>query len=105
MDRPSVRELECFVAVAEELNFSKAAARLHMSQPPLSRQIQSLEEKLSLRLLERRTRAASLPPAGALYLEDAREILTRIDGAAESARRAGTGEGARLRLAFIGALL
>src|ERR1700677_652521 len=105
MNRADIHELECFVAVAEELNFSRAAARLHMSQPPLSRQIQSLEEKLALRLLERSTRAVALTPAGALYLEDAREILTRIDGAAESARRAVTGEGTRLRLAFIGALL
>lgn len=105
MNRPDLRELECFVAVAEELNFSRAAARLHMSQPPLSRQIQSLEEKLALRLLERSTREVALTPAGALFLEDAREILTRLDSAAESARRAVTGEGTRLRLAFIGALL
>ena len=105
MNRADIHELECFVAVAEELNFSRAAARLHMSQPPLSRQIQSLEEKLALRLFERSTRAVSLTPAGALYLEDARELLTRLDAAAESARRAVAGEGARLRLAFIGALL
>lgn len=105
MNRADVHELECFVAVAEELNFSRAAARLHMSQPPLSRQIQSLEEKLALRLFERSTRAVSLTPAGALYLEDARAVLTGIDAAAESARRAVTGEGERLRLAFIGALL
>lgn len=105
MNRADIRELECFVAVAEELNFSRAAARLHMSQPPLSRQIQSLEEKLALRLFERSTRAVALTPAGGFYLEDAREILTRLDAAAESARRAVAGEGARLRLAFIGALL
>ena len=105
MNRADIHELECFVAVAEELNFSRAAARLHMSQPPLSRQIQSLEEKLALRLFERSTRAVALTPAGELYLEDARDILTRLDAAAESARRAVGGEGARLRLAFIGALL
>ena len=46
MNRPSVRELECFVAVAEALHFSRAAQRLHMSQPPVSRQIRSPEEKL-----------------------------------------------------------
>ena len=105
MNRADIHELECFVAVAEELNFSRAATRLHMSQPPLSRQIQSLEEKLGLRLLERSTRAVALTPAGALYLVDARELLTRLDAAAESARRAVAGEGERLRLAFIGALL
>jgi len=105
MNRVGIRELECFVAVAEELNFSRAARRLNMSQPPLTRQIQSLEEKLALRLFERSTRAVSLTPAGTLYLEDARNILTQLDGATESARRAVTGESARLRLAFIGALL
>jgi len=105
MNRAAVHELECFVAVAEELNFSRAARRLHLSQPPLSRQIRALEEKLGLRLLERNTRAVSLTPAGALYLEDARAILTRLDSAADSARRAVSGEAARLRLAFVGALL
>jgi DNA-binding transcriptional LysR family regulator len=105
MNRVSVYELECFVAVAEELNFSRAARRLHMSQPPLSRQISSLEAKLELRLLERNTRAVNLTPAGSLYLEDARQILTKLDSAATSARRAVTGQPARLRLAFVGALL
>lgn len=105
MNRPSVHELECFTAVAEELNFSRAAARLNLSQPPLSRQIQSLEEKLGVRLLNRSTRAVSLTPAGALYLEDARQVLTRLDGAADAVRRTATGEHARLRLAFVGALL
>ncbi len=105
MNRAAIHELECFVAVAEELNFSRAAARLHLSQPPLSRQIQSLEEKLGVRLLERNTRSVSLTPAGALYLEDARHVLTRLDSAADSARRAATGQVSRLRLAFVGALL
>jgi DNA-binding transcriptional LysR family regulator len=105
MNRVSVHELECFVAVAEELNFSRAARRLHMSQPPLSRQISSLEAKLELRLLDRNTRAVNLTSAGSLYLEDARHILTKLDAAATSARRAVTGQPARLRLAFVGALL
>jgi DNA-binding transcriptional LysR family regulator len=105
MNRAVVSELECFVAVAEELNFSRAAHRLHLSQPPLSRQIQALEAKLGARLLERSTRAVALTVAGALYLEDARQILTRLDAAAAAARRAATGECARLRLAFVGALL
>jgi len=105
MNRATVRELECFVSVAEELNFSRAARRLHISQPPLSRQIQSLEEKLGVRLFERSTRAVSLTPAGTLYLDDARGVLMRLDGATETARRAGVGENSRLRLAFIGALL
>src|SRR5689334_21756223 len=105
INRATVHEMECFAAVAEELSFSRAAKRLHMSQPPLSRQIQSLEAKLGVPLLHRNTRSVSLTAAGTLYLEDARQILTRLDGAAASARRAATGEAGRLRLAFIGALL
>ena len=105
MNSVAIYELQCFVAVAEELNFSRAAKRLHMSQPPLSRQIQSLESKLGVRLLNRNTRSVALTSAGTLYLEDARQILTRLDAAAASARRAVTGEILRLRLAFVGALL
>lgn len=105
MNRPSLSELECFVSVAEELNFSRAARRLHMSQPPLTRQIQSLEEKLGVRLLQRNTRSVCLTPAGFLYLQDVRLILTRLDAATEGARRAITGEVSRLKLSFVGALL
>lgn len=105
MNPITIYELECFVAVAEELNFSRAAARLHLSQPPLSRQIQSLEAKLGVRLLNRNTRMVAPTSAGALFLEDTRHILTRLDEAAASARRAATGEISRLRLAFVGALL
>lgn len=105
MNRAEIYELECFVAVAEELNFSRAAKRLHISQPPLSRQIQSLEQKLGSRLLTRNTRTVALTPAGALYLEDARRILTQLDAAAAVVGRAAAGEVSRLRLAFVGALL
>jgi DNA-binding transcriptional LysR family regulator len=105
MNRAAISELECFIAVAEELNFSRAASRLHLSQPPLSRQIQSLEAKLGVRLLNRNTRTVALTAAGSLYLDDVRHILTRLDSAASSAHRAGTGESLRLRLAFVGALM
>ena len=105
MNRVSTHELECFVAVAEELSFSRAAKRLHLSQPPLSRQIQSLEAKLGVRLLNRNTRTVTLTSGGRLYLEDARQILIRLDGAAASVRRTASGEILRLRLAFVGALL
>jgi DNA-binding transcriptional LysR family regulator len=105
MNRAGIHELECFVAVAEELNFSRAAKRLHLSQPPLSRQIQSLEAKLGLRLLNRNTRSVTLTPGGLLYLQDVRQILTRLDAATASARRSAGGETSRLRLSFVGALL
>ena len=105
MSRPTLYELECFVAVAEELNFSKAARRLNLSQPALSRQIQSLESKLSTRLLERNTRSVSQTQAGRLYLDDAKQLLTHLDRATEVIRRVGEGQPQRLRLAFVGALL
>ena len=105
MDRPSVRELECFVAVAEELHFSKAAKRLHMSQPPLSRQIQSLERKLGVQLLKRKTRMVELTTPGRSFLNDARETLHRLDRAMITVQRMQQGENERLRLGFIGYLL
>jgi len=105
MDRPSIRELECFVAVAEELHFSKAAKRLHMSQPPLSRQIQSLERKLGVQLLKRKTRLVELTSPGRSFLNDARETLHSLDRAMITVQRMQQGENERLRLGFIGYLL
>jgi DNA-binding transcriptional LysR family regulator len=83
MRRPSLRELECFVAVAEELHFSRAATRLHLSQPPLSRHIQQLEDALGVPLLLRDKRSVSLTSAGQLFLMDARDILFRLDRACD----------------------
>lgn len=105
MNRPEIRELESFVAVAEQLNFSKAAKLLHQSQPPLTRRIQSLENKLGSKLLRRDTHSVRLTEAGQLFLDDARATLRHLDRAADTLRRARQGETARLRLAFIGALL
>ncbi|GAT32126.1 DNA-binding transcriptional regulator, LysR family [Terrimicrobium sacchariphilum] len=105
MNRPTIRELECFTAVAEELNFSRAARRLNLSQPPLTRQIQSLEEKLGCPLLERSTRSVAITAAGRLFLEDARAVLQRLDAARDAVLRAAGGEVTRLRIGFVGALL
>lgn len=105
MNRPDIRELECFVTVAEQLNFSKAARLLHLSQPPLTRRIQALEEKLGSPLFTRDTHSVALTEAGQFFLEDARATLRHLDRAADTLRRARKGETARLRLAFIGALL
>jgi DNA-binding transcriptional LysR family regulator len=105
MDRPSVRELECFVVVAEGLHFSKAAKRLHMSQPPLTRQIQSLERKLGVQLLKRKTRSVELTSPGRNFLNDAREILHQLDRSVITVQRMQQGEHERLRLGFIGYLL
>lgn len=105
MERFTVRELECFVAVAEKHSFSQAARQLHLSQPPLTRHIQSLEEKLGTKLFDRNTHRVSPTTAGTIFLEDARAILNQMDRANESVRRVARGETHRLRLAFIGALL
>src|SRR5258708_1126261 len=105
MDRPSLWELECFVAVAEELHFSKAAKRLQISQPPLSRQIQALERKLGVQLLRRKIRTVELTLPGELFLADAREILNHLDRASFAANRSGGGEIERLRLGFLSSLL
>lgn len=105
MIRPELRELECLLAVAEQLNFSRAARLLNLSQPPLTRHIQSLEYKLGVKLFERDTHSVALTPAGLLYAEDARQILARMDRAAEAIQRSNGGEALRLRLAFVGALL
>src|SRR5258707_8325106 len=105
MDGRSLCELECFVAVAEEFQFPKAEKRLHISQSPLSRQIQALERKLGVQLLRRKTRTVELTLPGELFLADAREILNHLDRASFAANRSGGGEIERLRLGFLSSLL
>lgn len=90
--------LRYFVAVAEELNFTRAAARLHIAQQALSAQVRQLERGLGVELLRRTTRKVELTPAGEVFLQDAREALTQIERAAESARRAARGELGNLRI-------
>src|SRR5215813_2626219 len=81
-----LRHLKYFIAVAEELNFSRAAERLHVSQPPLSQQIKQLEEEVKVQLLDRSTRSVRLTSAGRLFLEHARQILAQVESAVLSAR-------------------
>ena len=95
-----LHQLRCFVAVAEELHFGRAAIRLHMTQPPLSRQIQLLEHDLGVLLLERNNRQARLTLAGQSFLVDARRILQVAELAEQSARRIAHGEAGRLTLGF-----
>jgi DNA-binding transcriptional LysR family regulator len=101
----SLRELECFTAVAEELSFTRAAQRLHLAQPPLSRHVRTLEEKLGTALFVRTNRKVALTPAGALFYEETRTVLPQLRRAGEATRRFGAGETAVLRLGFVSAVL
>jgi DNA-binding transcriptional LysR family regulator len=95
-----LRHLRYFVAVAEEQNITRAAARLHVSQPPLSRQIRDLEDEVGTPLLERTRRAVRLTPAGWAFLDEAYVILRQVDQAVGAARTA-AGAGCReLKLGY-----
>jgi DNA-binding transcriptional LysR family regulator len=83
------RALRYFVAVAEELNFTRAAERLSISAPPLSRAVRALEKDLGVRLLERDTHTVTLTPAGAVLLDDGRAALDALQAAGRRAQRAG----------------
>jgi DNA-binding transcriptional LysR family regulator len=92
------RELGYFVAVAEELHFGRAAERLSIAQPALSKTIRRIEARLGVQLLVRSSRHVSLTPAGDALLHHGRHALNAVSAAAESARRAGDDAQARLRL-------
>ncbi len=95
-----LRHLRYFIAVAEELNFTRAAERLHIGQPPLSHAIQVLEADVGAQLFERTKRWVRMTEAGRLFLADARRILALSEQAAETARRAQRGEAGELRIGF-----
>lgn len=102
--RVDIRHLRYFIAVAEELNFRRAAERLHLSQPPLSRQIQALEDDLGSPLLARDRARVSLTPAGRAFLPEARKVLALLDKAVDAARSRGAGESNELALGYTLAL-
>nr|WP_220274770.1 LysR family transcriptional regulator [Pseudomonas aeruginosa] len=89
-----------FIAVAEELHFGRAAERLGISQPPLSQQIQALEEDIGARLFERTNRRVELTDAGRLFLDESRQVLAQVDKAVLLARRAHLGELGELKIGF-----
>jgi DNA-binding transcriptional LysR family regulator len=95
---PELRHLRYFVAVAEELNFSRAARRLRMAQPPLSFAIRQLERELGTNLFERSSREVKLTDAGSALLPGARRTLAEAEAAVVAARRAGSGEVGCLRV-------
>jgi DNA-binding transcriptional LysR family regulator len=96
-----LRHLRYFVAVAEELHFGHAAKRLHMTQPPLSQQIQALEDELGVQLLARTKRKVELTPAGAMFLDEARLTLQQADRAQRIAIEAARGVRGRVRVGFV----
>jgi DNA-binding transcriptional LysR family regulator len=96
-----IRQMRYFVVLAETLHFGRAAERLHLSQPPLSRQIATLEQELGIRLLERHSRHATLTAAGQRFLEDSRAVLASFDQACENARLTARGEMGALSVGFM----
>lgn len=96
-----LRQLRYFQAVAEAGSFSRAAERLHISQPPLSLQIKGLEEELGVRLFDRGPRGVTLTPAGRIFLDEIRGILRGLDQARIKAQQAGRGEIGTLSVGFV----
>ncbi|MDH6214883.1 LysR family transcriptional regulator [Streptomyces pseudovenezuelae] len=90
MDRLETRELVYFVTVAEELHFSRAAERLGIAQPPLSRAVSRLERRMGVRLLERTSRRVELTAAGLVFLDECRRLLRALDAAVQRTQRAVT---------------
>ena len=99
-----MRHLECFLAVAEELHFTRAAERLHLSQPPLSRHVKELEQELGVILFERTRRNVALTEAGRAYEERVHSIFSQLNQARDEARCIQRGEMGTLTIGFVGAL-
>ncbi|GAA0948066.1 LysR substrate-binding domain-containing protein [Pseudonocardia zijingensis] len=99
----TLEQLRGFVAVAEELHFGRAAVRLKMTQPPLSRQIQKLERAVGAQLLVRDNRRVDLTAAGRVFLTEARRLLTLADAAPDLARRVSSGTSGVVRIGFTAA--
>ncbi len=96
------RQLKYFIAVAEELNIGRAATRLHISQPPLTRQIQQLEEEFGTQLFLRTARGVELTEAGEMFLRDARNIRDLMTQAVERVREAGQGKRGKMDIGIFG---
>lgn len=101
----SHRQIACFLEVCRDFHFTKAARRLGLAQPPLSRHIRELETELGVPLFERTSRQVSLTPAGRVFLQEVYQIPTQLQRAAEAARRAAGGEESLVKIGFVGALM
>ncbi|MDR3413854.1 MAG: LysR family transcriptional regulator [Formivibrio sp.] len=100
-----IRQLKYFITVAEERNISRAATRLFISQPPLTRHIQALEEELNVQLFTRTSWGVELTQAGEALLHHARNIKTHVELATEQARRAGKGQSGRIDIGIFGSAM
>jgi DNA-binding transcriptional LysR family regulator len=96
-----LRQFRQFVAVAEELNFRRAAQRLHMAQPPLTVAVRRIEDELGLVLIQRTNRIEGLTQAGQIFLAEARRTLVQANRAIDAAKRAGEGMTGSLRITFV----
>src|SRR3954471_5849484 len=96
-----LRHLRYFTAVAEELNFRRAAEKMHVAQPALSAQIRSLEEELGVKLLQRSTRKVELTPAGRVFFDEARGVLASAFEAEQKVKQAEAGLVGTFRLGII----
>ena len=101
MNTPDLRQLRHFVAVAERLHFGRAAAALHISQPPLSRSIRDLEQRVGATLLARTRRRVELTPEGARFLGEAKRLLSHLERAVLEVGSMAAGDGGQLRLGFV----
>src|SRR5580692_7716467 len=95
-----LRHITSFLVLAEELHFGRSAARLHISQPSLSLQLQQLERRVGVRLVARTSHSVRLTPAGEAFRREARPVPGQVDRAVEAARRAGPGASGQLRVGF-----
>lgn len=100
-----LRQIRYFLTLADELNFTRAAGRLHISQPPLTRQIQQLEASMGVILFERTTRGVALTHAGQVFLEEARKIVALTDQAANKTRLAHAGQLGGLDIGIFGSAI
>lgn len=101
----TVRQIRYFLVLSDELHFGRAAARLHVSQPPLSASLKQLEEELGVRLLERSSKRVTLTRAGELFRRQARRVLTQLDDSIDLVRRIEKGATGLLRVGFTPAML
>ena len=95
-----LRHLRYFVAVAEEQNVTRAAARLHVSQPPLSRQIRYLEDELGVALFEHSAKAVRLTEAGRVFLAEAGAVVQRADEAVQTVRAVASGQRGEIHVGY-----